>query len=226
MDKQISLIILCGGLGTRIRSIATDKPKALITIQDKTILEHILYRYEAHVSEIILATGFKADQIVDKIRNKFLRTPVFHSKENEPLGTGGALKLALDHVKTPKCLIINGDTYVTFNTSFLSAKNNFIVTHKSNPPHRYNAFALVEDNITKFLPVGKGNIINAGVYCFMTDQLRNIVKNHKIRCSLENDILPDIFKTLDVKAVESDGFIDIGVPEDYLKAQSMVIFNA
>ena len=107
-------IVLAGGLGTRLREVVSDVPKPMAPIEDKPFLEYILkYLGKNSVTRVILSVGYKWETIKEHFGNSFEGIELVYSIEDEPLGTGGAIKKAMDHVKSENAYIIN-DKYTGF----------------------------------------------------------------------------------------------------------------
>lgn len=226
MDRSdYTLVVLCGGLGTRIRSINNEVPKALIKIGRAPFLYHLLTQYHSAVSNIVVATGYKREMIRDEIGSFFKSTPVIYSEELEPLGTGGALKQALKAVETKRCLVVNGDTFSKFDFGIMERSQDFMVTSTVEGPHRFNGLSISNEKVRGFLNKGEGEVINAGTYAFFVEKLSQSLSCFPSVFSFENDVLPILVASGEIQAIPCDDFIDIGVPEDYFRAQKMHIFQ-
>lgn len=129
MESNITeAIILCGGLGTRLRKVFPDKAKSMVEIEGKPILYHIIKALrEDGIKRVVLAVGYKSEEIRNYFEHEYhsisnlsadrspeLDIEIVYSEENTPLGTGGAIRQALNMVKTPQVLICNADTIITF----------------------------------------------------------------------------------------------------------------
>ena len=118
-------IVLAGGLGTRLRSIVLDLPKPMAPIGDKPFLEYIFkYLKKSGVTRVVLSVGYKWKVIEEYFGSSFENIELVYSVENEPLGTGGAIKKAMTKIEGEKVYIINGDTFFDVNLNALSLKNN------------------------------------------------------------------------------------------------------
>ena len=112
----MEVIILAGGFGTRLQSVVSDVPKVMAPINNKPFLEYIfddLSKYD--VSRVILAVGYKKEIVKKYFGNKYKNIKIAYSEENEPLGTGGAIKHALSLVNDEEVIIMNGDIYTKIN---------------------------------------------------------------------------------------------------------------
>ncbi|MGR5246662.1 nucleotidyltransferase family protein [Vibrio sp. PNB23_22_6] len=229
MDS-ITAIILCGGLGTRLRSISGQLPKPMVSVADRPFLEYILdYLIGQGVTKVILAVSYQKEVIIEHFGCKYNSLDITYSVESSPLGTGGAIKQAMGHLSQPTeqlALIINGDTLVEYDLTDMYAKctvNNadLVMSLISiDDTSRYGRVKVSDEKITDFEEKRNGHsgLINAGVYLFHS-HLRNELPEQST-FSFENEFLDSVIHTHNVLPSISDGyFIDIGVPEDYQKAK-------
>ena len=105
-------IILAGGLGTRLSSVVHDIPKCMAPVAGRPFLYYLL-RYLSHypIGKVILSVGHLREHIfswIDSCRQQF-PFPIVYAVEESPLGTGGAIKLAMQQVEADEAVIINGD---------------------------------------------------------------------------------------------------------------------
>lgn len=225
-------IILCGGLGTRLRSIVKDIPKPMAEVGGEPFLHWILAELDRQdFKKVFLATGYKSEFIESHFGQEFRGLKLFYSKEEKPLGTGGALKKATMHPKfntEEMCFILNGDTFVELDFAAMEAllgrnEVDLVVALKfKKEPKRYGTVNLDEnDRIQSFkekdVNVNEG-WINAGVY--LLDSARILKEIKKDVFSFESEVLEEDNSNLNMHGYKTDGyFIDIGVPEDYERAQ-------
>lgn len=137
-------IILAGGLGERLRPLTDKTPKPLLPIKGKSIIEHAINNFKKHkIKDIILAIGYKAEQIKEYFGDgsKF-GVNISYCLEDEPLGTGGAIKKASAHINET-FIAINGDNLSDFNWT------EMIKFHKENNAKLTLALFPVED-VTQF----------------------------------------------------------------------------
>lgn len=226
-------IILAGGLGTRLRSVVPDLPKPMALINDRPFLELLLdYWIEQGVNHFILSVGYKADVIIQHFGNNYRSATLSYAIEESPLGTGGALLAALPLLKQQSdFVLLNGDTFFEVNLLKMQA---FHTSHLSNltialrridhNPKRYTTIILNENaEIIDFVERHEGDncLINAGVYLINPGLFAELAVSNKVM-SFEGDLLPLLMKQC-IYGYEGAGkFIDIGIPEDYLVAQSLL----
>lgn len=211
-------IILCGGLGTRLKSVIKDIPKPMAPIDNKPFLEFIfIYLKKQKIDEIILAVSYKYEIIQEYFKDEFLDIKVRYSIEKEPLGTGGAIKQALELAKKD-CLVLNGDTFFDINLAKMKLNKSKIclALKKMNDFNRYGSVELDEiGNITSFKEKQylKQGFINGGIYLISKDIFEGFILEKKF--SFE-EFLQENYKNLKARAeIFEDYFIDIGIPEDY-----------
>ena len=224
-------LLLVGGLGTRLRSAVPSLPKPLAAVGKKSFLE-LLIRQLRHqgIRRVILCTGYLADQVEHEFGDgRALDLEISYSKELEPLGTAGAVKLAKSHLgEASEFLVMNGDSFLEIDLA------SFIQFHHDRHALVSLAVVRVEDSsrygtvqvdgnqkvigfVEKAGSQGPG-WVNAGVYVFSTEVLDYIPQG---RSSLEKDVFPRLLGK-GVYAQEHSGmFIDIGTPEDYARAQQL-----
>ncbi|MBT6229204.1 MAG: NTP transferase domain-containing protein, partial [Candidatus Scalindua sp.] len=111
--SPITAVILAGGLGKRLRGVVSDRPKVLAEVNGRPFLTYLLDQLaEAGINSVILCTGYMADSISKEIGNLYNGVKITYSRENKPLGTGGALRLAVSNLNLKYVLVMNGDSYI------------------------------------------------------------------------------------------------------------------
>jgi len=226
----VRAFVLCGGQGTRLRPVLVDRPKSMALISGTPFLQLLLDRLRSQgVHDVILGTGYMAEKIENYFgsRNK-LAMHVRYSKEHEPLGTGGALKLAEPLISDP-VLVLNGDSYVEWKLvptlELFTAKDAdiVIVLQAVADVARYGSVALNQDGrVTEFIEKGiraGPGLINAGVYLLRKQIVRELPARTAI--SLEREVFPRLLDRGVFGLVCTGLFIDIGIPEDFNRAQAL-----
>ena len=227
---KFDVIILAGGLGTRLASVVKDVPKPMAPVADKPFLDHILNALPlGHVNKIILAVGYKSDKVINYYGDNFEEIPIVYSVEDEPLGTGGGIVLALNHVTQDTALILNGDTFFDVNYEDfwqIHKDSNAPITlalKQMQSPDRYGTVLMEKNTIVKFNEKVKNlssGLINGGCYWVNRNILEVLPKVEKY--SFEKDFLEVSVQKNYLAGYISDGlFIDIGIPEDYERAQQI-----
>lgn len=219
-------IILAGGFGTRLRKVVTNVPKPMAPVLSRPFLEYLMdYWLECGVSHFVLSVGYLAECIIGHFGDAYRGARVSYVREIEPLGTGGALALAVKSIPWSgrQILMLNGDTWMPADPAHLvrAAKESPLTIALTEVPHndRYGGVELDSAGyIRRFgLPAdGCPALINTGCYLFDLLALRRLLIPLPERFSLESDFLPASAKRGLVRGdVQKTEFIDIGVPDDY-----------
>jgi len=227
-DKNITALILAGGLGTRLQSALPDQPKVLAPVAGRPFLSYLMDQLiSTGFRRVILCTGYKGEQIREVFGDKYNELDIQYSQEPEPLGTGGALRFGLPLIDTDSALIINGDSYVNCNLKDYFSwylenglQASLLLIHLPDTS-RYGRVEVDEEGIiAKFDEKGAGHgpgWINAGVYIFNKDQIEPIPSGKPF--SLERQFFPSLIDK-GLYGFQSEGaFIDIGTPESYALAE-------
>lgn len=215
-------IILAGGLGTRLRSVVSDKPKALAPINGRPFLKLLLEQLSNKgFSRVILATGYLGGQILSVIGRNFAGMSIEYSQEDEPLGTGGALAKAMAKCSQNCVFAINGDTWLDldFHGAFSFWRQTggiVIVGIYQEDVSRYGKLEIVDGQIVN---LGEKNAagsgwVNGGCYILPVDLFAT--KSFGSVFSFERDFLPAYLQKKSAWLFPSSGYFqDIGIPEDY-----------
>ncbi|WP_300177857.1 HAD-IIIA family hydrolase [Bradyrhizobium sp.] len=220
-------VVLVGGLGTRLGERTRLVPKPLLEVAGRPFLDYVLdeiSRYPA-IQEILLLACHRAGQIVDRYEGKRWRNAAI-SVISEPaqLGTGGALKHAAAQLDQ-QFILLNGDSFFDFNLLDMVASHATgscmarIALKRDQAGDRYGRVLLEQDVIKAFLPAGArtNGPINSGVYRIDREVLHMI---GDVPCSLEQSVFPRLAANAKMRASLYDGFfIDIGIPDDFERAQ-------
>ena len=226
-------IILAGGLGTRLRDTVPDLPKCMAPVAGKPFLHYVLaYLQKQGVNRFIFSLGYKSEPVIDYIKQLSIFNYQF-SIEDEPFGTGGAIKLAASKAAEKNILVLNGDTLFSVDIQTLSAlheQQNADCTLSLKPMknfERYGVIELYDDNsISSFKEKQfyKEGLINGGVYALQVGSF--LKEDLPEKFSFEKDYLENFYnKRKMYGSVQDEYFIDIGIPEDYERAQQELTIN-
>lgn len=214
-------IILCGGLGTRLRAVVKDVPKPMAPVGGKPFLEFIFeFLKKQGVKSVILAVSYKYEVIQEYFKDSFLGIKIRYSIEKEPLGTGGAIKQALELCEGREVFVLNGDSIFEISLKKLRLKGAKIclALKKMVDFQRYGAVKVDESGeIAEFKEKSfcKEGLINGGIYLLSKDIFEGF--SFLGHFSFE-EFLSTNFKALKARAeLFEDYFIDIGIPQDYEK---------
>ncbi len=227
-------IVLAGGLGTRLKTVLPGIPKCMAPVNGKPFLKYVLdYLISQGINKVILSVGYRKDQIINYFGDSYKSLTIKYGIENEPLGTGGAVKLAYNHCIQDQVFILNGDTYFVPDLELMAklhiqSEADITIAVKQLPETgRYGlVHADLNGRITDFREKEKSKgsgWINGGIYLINRQIINDFSK--KI-FSMENDIFKTCFSELRMQAFKTEAeFLDLGIPEDYTKAQSMIVFK-
>lgn len=222
-------ILLAGGLGTRLHSVTGDNyPKCLAEVNGIPFLHYVLWNFRNQgVERFVLAISHLSDMVVDEVSRHFSDWDIVFSIEREPLGTGGAIKQALELCNGNHVLVANADSFVEFSvTDFVSemrdgkSKLGLVCTEVSDLS-RFGAANIRDNKLVSFSEKGQTGrgFINAGIYWVLKSHSAFASQPKKFSFEkeiLSNDVLiVDAFKTKGV-------FFDIGTPDDFTGAQKLV----
>ncbi|SOE76613.1 D-glycero-alpha-D-manno-heptose 1-phosphate guanylyltransferase [Fibrobacter sp. UWT3] len=226
----MEVVILAGGLGTRLRSVVSEVPKCMAPVAGRPFLWYLLkYLTRFDVSRVILSVGYLREVIfkwVEENRGEF-PFEFDYAVEEEPLGTGGGIRLALDRASSDSVFILNGDTFFDVDLNELSKqffkcpKDIVIALKPMVDFDRYGSVdfddcsaSIVAFNEKKHCVKG---LINGGVYLVSTRS--NVFDGLPVKFSFETAVLEKQCLLGNVGGIVQDKyFIDIGIPEDYRKA--------
>lgn len=224
---DVTALVLCGGLGTRLQPVVADRPKGLADIGGRPFLDRLLDQLvAAGLGRAILCTGHMAASIRAACGSRHGDMTLDYSEEDRPLGTAGALRLALPRVATRDVLVLNGDSscrvdLLAFHAAYVAGGRQPAIVLVEVPDAA--RFGRVECDAEGFVrrfseksPEPSPGVINAGIYLVPTDLLRAIPVNRAV--SLEREIFP-AWLSSGLRGYRCDGpFIDIGTPESYTEA--------
>lgn len=226
MLNELEVVILAGGFGTRLKGVVSG-PKVMAPVNGRPFIEYILnYLSGFNVSKVILSLGYKHEEILQWAAPKKFPFDVDHVIEQTPLGTGGAIKLALSRTTKKNTVILNGDTFFRIDLNRLADfqnKSGFemsIALKAMKDFDRYGNVTVSENSeVLSFEEkrhCADGNI-SGGIYAINNP---GIFENYPDSFSIEQDYLHPAAKRGKIGACKFDGyFIDIGIPSDYQKAQ-------
>jgi D-glycero-alpha-D-manno-heptose 1-phosphate guanylyltransferase len=227
-------IILAGGLGTRLRSTVPDLPKCMAPVAGEPFLFYVIDYYLSHgIEKFIFSLGYMHEHIESFLRKKLTSLQYESVIEDEPLGTGGAIKFACTKASCKNVLTLNGDTFFKIDVHALAqfhhdSKSDCTLALK--PMKDFNRYGVVELNADSSInsfhekKEYKQGLINGGVYCLNVDSF--ISENLPRKFSFEKDYLESPYPGRRMfGCVQDKYFIDIGIPEDFTRAQTELPAN-
>lgn len=223
-------IILAGGYGTRLQSVVSDLPKPMAPVNGQPFLDYQLQYLKSYgFKKVVLSIGYLSEKISEHYGASFKGMQLFYAKEEVPLGTGGGIRMALEQCFDENIFVLNGDSFFDVNPDLFFKKHNeksaefSLALRKVDDTSRYDAIEKDTDNrVISFNEkngTSKPGTINGGIYILNKKIFfENTVEN--INFSIEKDFFEKRLNDLAIYGFEFDGyFLDIGIPEDYNKAQ-------
>jgi len=225
----VQAIVLAGGLGTRLRGVVPDLPKPLAPVNGRPFLAIVLEQLRAQgFASAVLSVGYRHELIRQAFGDRFGGLAIAYAMEDRPLGTGGAIRLAARQCNEADVFVLNGDSYADLDFVDMQARHCeagvplTVCAVEVPDATRYGRVLVKDSRITGFAEKGAAGpgLINAGIYLMRTNLLE--ARDLPQVFSFERDILEVRLGDLRPLAYATRGrFIDIGVPEDYARAQGM-----
>lgn len=221
-------VILAGGFGTRLSHVVSDVPKPMAPVYGRPFLCYLLDRLaDAGIQRVVLATGYMHEVIETYFGTGYQGLEIIYSNEDQPLFTGGAIRQAAEKIQSEDFVVLNGDTLFDidfqqlydFHTSHDAHLS--IALRRVEDTGRYGAVTCENDRIVAFHEKtesqGAGDI-NGGIYAIKRTWLLN--QNLPTKFSFEKELMQPFAGDSHFYGLSfNDYFIDIGVPEDYFRAQ-------
>ena len=219
--------ILAGGMGTRLRARVADRPKVLAPVRGRPYLTYLLDQLAAGgLREVALLTGYMAEMVRTTLGDTYAGMRLVYSAEPSPLGTGGALRLALPLLSST-VLVLNGDSFCDvplakfWNFHCQQRATVSMTLSAVTDTGRYGRVCIANDRIEQFEEKKEGGgpgWINAGVYLIERAALEDIPVGQPV--SLERDMFPAWASGSHVHGFRCTGrFLDIGTPASYAEAE-------
>jgi D-glycero-alpha-D-manno-heptose 1-phosphate guanylyltransferase len=230
MIKEV--IILAGGLGTRLRTVVSEVPKCMAPVNGVPFISLVINYLQAEgVQHFIFSLGYKSESVIAFVEANYKGLSKTYVTEQEPLGTGGAIKEACTKVKGENVLVVNGDTLFKISLKSLSNLHNrknadcTIALKEMINIERYgtvdmnNSNTVIAFTAKRFCQQG---LINGGIYALNTKRFLQEQLPHVF--SFEKDYLQRLFSVRAIYGLkQTNHFIDIGIPEDYERAQTELL---
>lgn len=229
---KATAVILAGGFGMRLRSVIADRPKVLAEIHGRPFLTYLLDQVAAAgITQVVLSTGHLGEQVRATFGDAYRSLRLAYSQETEPLGTAGALRLALPLLTSETILAMNGDSFCQANLDAFwqwhiaqKAAVSLLLTRVLDT-NRYGRVEVAPDGqvlsfIEKGTSAGPG-WISAGIYLLKRDLLSTIPPGRAV--SIEKESFP-AWVGRGLYGYQSQGqFLDIGTPESYAHAETFFV---
>jgi D-glycero-alpha-D-manno-heptose 1-phosphate guanylyltransferase len=236
MMKTTEAILLAGGFGTRLKHIVNEMPKPMAPINGIPFLSFVMEQLAtAGIQHVVISTGYLHEKIESFYQHSYKNIKISYAHETEPLGTGGAIMFSLKKTSTNDILILNGDTlfkidFKRFDSFYQKQKIMLAVAlRKTDDLSRYGSVSInINHKIIAFAEknqIHKGGLINGGIYLLNKYWFEKL--NTPKTFSFEKEILEKLYGENDFYGLPFDKyFIDIGIPQDYRRAQiELPLFN-
>jgi D-glycero-alpha-D-manno-heptose 1-phosphate guanylyltransferase len=223
-------VILAGGFGTRLQSLVKDVPKPMALVNGIPFLTYQMKCMKHYgIRNIVLSVGYLSEVITDYYSSSFEGLSITYAKETTPLGTGGGIRLALEKCNVAEALVLNGDSFFDIDLGLFYQLHQqhksvcSLALRKVQNAARYGAITLSSDNRISGFKEKSGlqeeGLINGGIYILNKNiYFENTPETSAF--SFEKDFIEKKTDLLQISGFEFDDyFIDIGLPEDYQKAQ-------
>jgi D-glycero-alpha-D-manno-heptose 1-phosphate guanylyltransferase len=227
-------IILAGGLGNRLKPVVADLPKSLAPVSGRPFLAYLLdFAKKQGIEKFVFALGYKTELIESFVKKYLPGNSYIFSVEEEPLGTGGAVFKASKEIAGTDAIVLNADTFfgVSYlNLSIIHELRKAACTLALKPMKSFDRYGAVEIEslvITGFSEkkFHASGLINGGAYALSTASF--LQHSFPPAFSFEKDYLEKEFRGGNIMGMISDAyFIDIGIPEDYDRAQRELVAMA
>ena len=222
-------IVLAGGFGTRMRELVPDLPKPMAPVAGRPFLEILLSELARKgFTRVVLSLGFMSEKIIAHFGDTYEGMELVHEVESQPLGTGGAIRAALARCLTDHVFVFNGDTYLDIEADEIerlwqTSRHPVIVVREVPDTMRFGRVEIRDGRINVFLEKGNSGagLINAGCYVLPTQALDDFSLG--LPFSLETEYFIKRLQYIRFDGFVTHGrFIDIGVPDDYVLAQTVL----
>lgn len=223
-------IVLAGGLGTRLRGVVPDLPKPMAPVAGRPFLAWVLDELvEAGFAQVVLAVGYRNEVIRGHFGDAYRGLPLRYAVEAQPLGTGGAIRQAAALAAPGPLFVLNGDTFLELDHRAMLAAHEAggeqmtVAACRVDDVARYGALVVEQGHIRGFAEKGGSGpgLINGGTY-LLSDALRRQLPTDEAY-SFEQRVLVGALHEIRPAVHEARGlFIDIGVPEDYARVQTLL----
>ncbi|HEX6418829.1 MAG TPA: NDP-sugar synthase [Acidimicrobiales bacterium] len=226
-------VVLVGGFGTRLRPLTCARPKQMLPVVNRPMIEHVVGHLAAHgIDDVVLSLGFRPDDFTAGYPDaRCAGAELHYAVEPEPLDTAGAIRFAArDACIDERFLVLNGDVLTDLDVTALVAfheragAEGTIALHKVTDPSRYGVVPTeLDGRVREFVekpPPGQApcNLINAGTYVLEPSVLDRIAGGRRV--SVEREVFPAMVAEGRLYALDGDTYwIDTGTPQEYIRAQ-------
>ena len=228
---RVNCVVLAGGRGTRLQESVPDRPKVMALVNGRPFIAYLLDQLNsAGLGRIIICTGYMAAEIERNIPRNYRGMEIIYSREDEILGTAGAVKNSARYFSGKDILVLNGDSFFEYDLRHFfqwhkkkKARISILLTEVENV-NRYGRIKTdAQGRITEYFEKetrSQRGLINAGIY-LITDKIVDNIQPDKY-CSFENEIFPSHIGEGLYGCLQFGRFLDIGTPESYKMAGAFI----
>ncbi|MBO4403472.1 MAG: nucleotidyltransferase family protein [Bacteroidales bacterium] len=222
-------IVLAGGFGTRLQAVVRDLPKPMAPLNGIPFLSYLLDELvQGGFTHVVLSTGYRHEQIEGYYGESYRNVSISYARELEPLGTGGGILNALQQVRSERAFVLNGDTLFKVDFQALDdfhrqhhAQLSVVLRHVPDTDRYGSVETDSTQRIVRFVEkhAGRGaGFINGGIYLLEKSLFNGFRAGDAF--SFEKELMEKKYETSLFYGMSASGyFIDIGIPEDYVRAQ-------
>jgi UDP-N-acetylglucosamine diphosphorylase / glucose-1-phosphate thymidylyltransferase / UDP-N-acetylgalactosamine diphosphorylase / glucosamine-1-phosphate N-acetyltransferase / galactosamine-1-phosphate N-acetyltransferase len=219
-------VILAAGKGTRLRPLTNDRPKPLVTVLEKTLLDHIIDALPSSVDELIIVVGYLGDMIKDHCGTEYKGRKVTYVLQEEQKGTAHALGLCKDLLKGRFVFMFADDLHGKHDIARLTSYSRALLAKTSETPERFGVIVRNPDG-TLFEIIEKpehapSNLVSTGVMVLDTNIFNYEAKNPVNGEFYLTEVIEQYSKEYPIAVVEEDFWVPIGYPEDIAKAEALL----
>lgn len=231
MSERIkTAIVLAGGFGTRLQTVVSEVPKPMAPVAGRPFLEYLLdYLIHFGFEEVVLSTGHLSEVVSDYFGDTYKSLQVKYAVETSPLGTGGAILNSFRFTEAKRALVLNGDSFLNAQLDEVLHHVNLVdcdglmVLRQMPKPDRFGTVSIDENGLVQQFEEKKvgleSGLINAGIYILDREVLSKFGLTGTF--SIEDEFFKPFIDQVKIAGFIADGyFIDIGIPEEYDRAQS------
>ena len=222
-------VVLAAGAGTRMRPLTDDRPKPLLPVADRSLLEHVLTAATAAgASRLVIVVGYESDQIRLSIGDEYAGVPVEYAVQERVAGTADAVRTAREHLTDDPFVVLNGDNWFDANSlSELYERAPAIASYRVADPTAYGVLSVENERVIGVVEKPSdppSNLINAGAYAFPAAALAWLDVEESARGERElTDVLDRVIERYDVTAIELDHWLDVGRTWELLEVTGLAL---
>jgi len=217
-------VILAAGEGQRLRPFTANKPKVMIKVANKPILEYVISALrDAGILDIVIVVGYKKSRIMNYFGNgSKWGVKIEYAIQQQQLGTAHALKQAENMISDDKFLVIAGDNIVDSETIKRINKPWTLAYKETEEPSKYGVIITSNGRVEKIIEKPEkpiSNLVNTGIYCF-TPEIFGRIGDRTDLISVINSMIEDGY---DFRCVEANIWVDIVYPWDIIKVNDFAM---